>query len=175
MSKRNPVWSFSLLQTKKIIMCGCLLILSSVCPAGTGLLQLVWAVWAGSGQQWELAQSSAPAGIWTRTTQSATGPMSGEQVLTLVTICHLNPKFTLVNSTCGYFTAVCHRRVFHLMFLNGFCFVLEISEVSVSFHFDIFIHSALFDFLYFMHLFCIALCCEYFFVLFMDNIFALIN
>lgn len=49
-----------------------------VCPAGTGLLQLVWAVWAGCGKQRELAQSPGASSIRTRAAQSAAGQMPGE-------------------------------------------------------------------------------------------------
>lgn len=67
-----------------------------VCPAGAGLLQLVWAVWAGCGQQWELAQSPGASSVWTRTTQSSAGPMQGEwNKVFLIHYSLLSPTFDL--------------------------------------------------------------------------------
>ncbi len=63
---------FTFIQNGFLYVCVCM------CPAGAGLLQLVWAVWAGCGQQWELAQGPGASSIWTRTAKSATGPMPGE-------------------------------------------------------------------------------------------------
>lgn len=105
-----------------------------VCPAGAGLLQLVWAVWAGCGKQRELAQSPATSSIWTRTTQCTVGPMPGVGTSVTGAMCHRAKHFD-VPFCCLYFyllaifTLNLHCLWFQLMYLA--CFVSVSSHASI--------------------------------------------
>lgn len=65
-----------LLEESRFCLCGWFFHSSHLRP-GAGLLQFVWAVWAGCGKQRELAQGPIASSIGTRTTQSTAGAMPG--------------------------------------------------------------------------------------------------
>lgn len=120
-------------------------LLSLLLSVGVGLLQSFRAVWAGRGEQRELAQGTSTASIRARTTQSAAGSMPSEFLsfvfflfLLILQIPMVYYRHLLITSYENLLVAVCEA------YYWWFCPFLSccMFEVFGSFFMSVFPHAS---------------------------------